>query len=101
MSLPLESELELNQVITWEWLDTVSRYRIGLKEFTNDAEEAEVGSWTRGSGTFTVTRKVGRVVTIAIDATLIGGGAFSTGNVRLQGEMVLDFSSPLWEDLGA
>jgi len=101
ISLPLEEELREGQEIKWVWTNSPPQYWIALQEFTNDEEEAEVGDWIRGSGTFTVTRKVGRVVTIAIDATLIGSGAFSTGTVRLRGEMVLDFSSPLWEDLGA
>jgi len=98
-SLPLEEEFQEGMIINWERSTSPPQYRMSLQEFTNDEEEAEVGDWIRGSGTSIVTRKVGRVVTIAIDATLIGEGEFANGTVRLRGEMILDFSSPLWEDL--
>ena len=98
LMMPLEEELVEGMVIEFDRSNSAERYSVFLQAFTNDPEEAEVGEWGRSRGTFVVKRKVGRIVTVDVDALLTGMGFFATGTVRLQGEIVLDFSSPLWDD---
>lgn len=92
--IPIEPDLVEGRVFNWDDSDNQADYYLSVNNYhIEDLDHDEqVGQWGRGHGTFTVTKKEGRVVTLAVDATLNGQGAFSEGSFRLQGNLVIDFA---------